>query len=66
MKIYKDLLPEQEDYLVKISPNNEYSLNHDFFLEFMMELSQTEEYKMQGIQKSIHRERKRTHFGSKI
>ena len=60
MKIYKDLLPEQEDYLVKISPNNEYSLNHDFFLEFMIELSQTEEYKMQGIQKSIHRERKRT------
>ena len=60
MKIYKELLPTQDDYLVKISENNEYSLNHDFFEEFIGELSETEEYKLRGMQKRIHSERKRT------
>ena len=53
MKIYKDLLPQYNDYLVKIHPETqEYSLNHEFFREFMYELSQTEDFKMKKIQKN--------------
>ena len=58
MRIYKNLLPQHDDYLVKIDSNGDYSLNSAFFKEFVKEISLTEESKMRSIQKGIHRERR--------
>lgn len=54
LNIYRQLLPNEKDYLVIIN-NGKYSINNMFFLHIFEKLSKSEDYYMRGLQMRINR-----------